>query len=944
MTTPARLLSIAELASAADPELATRVLARIIERDPSVAEQLADPEAEQLRHRLAVVLGASAALGEWLVRHPSTVTLLADPGLADQRPSRWGLQREIAGSVDGHTGAEGLDVLRRAHHRCLLMLAVRDLTAGLALDDVAGELADLAEATLAGALQLAANDRPEAADARLAVVGMGKCGGRELNYVSDVDVIFVGEPAADAPKATALAMALMNNCSAVTAEGTIWPVDAALRPEGRAGPLLRTLESHDGYYQRWAKSWEFQALLKARAIAGDAELGKRYEELASHHVWKAANRAGFVEDVQAMRRRVVEALPRTEVDRAVKLGPGGLRDVEFAVQLLQLVHGRSDEALRSANTLEALAALAAGGYVGREDAATLAAAYRFLRTVEHRLQLQHLRRTSLLPTGESDLLWLARAMGFVDIDGWRRAYERHTAQVRRLHEKLFYRPLLLAVARLPTEEVRLSPEAAVARLTALGYGDPEAALRHLEALTSGVSRRASIQRALLPAMLDWFAAAPDPDAGLLAFRQVSDALGRTPWFLRLLRDEGVAAQRLAEVLASSRYAADLLVRVPDAVALLANDDAVRPLAPEPLRREMDSLLGRNDDWEDAVAAARGLRRRELLRTACSDLLGLLDIDQVGNALSDLTDATLEAALTTATRKVAADFGARLPIRLAVIGMGRLGGREQGYGSDADVLFVYDAPEGDSPLATRLAHDVSNEMRRLLTLPAPGAPLEVDADLRPEGRQGPLVRSLASYAEYYRRWSQPWEWQALLRACPVAGDRDLGGRFIQSIQEIRYPAKGIDTSTLVELRRIKARVDAERVPRGVDVSLHLKLGRGGLADVEWTVQLLQLQWAGAKRELRTTSTLEALGVAAADHLIPAEDAAALRTAWRQATRVRNAITLVRGRAGDVFPSDPRTLSAVGHLLGYPRGHSGGLIEDYRRAARRARSVHERLFFG
>jgi glutamate-ammonia-ligase adenylyltransferase len=941
VTGPGRLLSVADLAAAADPDLAARGLDRIVERDPSVAEQVAD--GDQLRRRLVAVLGASAALGEWLVRHPDAVGLLADPDLADRRPSRLGLQRQIAAAVDGLTGPPGLDALRRCHHRLLLALAARDLTADLRVDDVAGELADLADATLAGALQLAGNDRPGAADARLAVIGMGKCGGRELNYVSDVDVVFVAEPLADAGRATVLAMALMSNCSTVSAEGTIWPVDAALRPEGRSGPLVRTLESHDGYYRRWAATWEFQALLKARPAAGDTALGAAYAALAAEHVWTAANRPGFVEDVRAMRRRVVDTLPRQQVDRELKLGPGGLRDVEFAVQLLQLVHGRSDETLRSANTLEALEALAVGGYVGRDDALTLAAAYRFLRTVEHRLQLQQLRRTSLVPTDAAGLTWLARVCGFVDVEAWRRDYDRHTASVRRLHEKLFYRPLLAAVARLPTDEVRLTPDAAIARLTALGYGDPAAAMHHLEALTSGVSRRAAIQRTLLPAMLSWFADAGDPDAGLLAFRQVSDALGRTPWYLRLLRDEGVAAERLAHVLASSRYAADLLVRVPDAVALLADDDLVRPLATDALRREVAALLDRNPDSEQAVTAVRAVRRRELLRTACSDLLGLLDVDAVGRSLTSLTEIALDAALQTAQRTVAAAGGQPLLIRLAVIGMGRLGGEEQGYGSDADILFVYDAP-ADSPPMTQLAHDVANELRRLLAMPAPGLPLIVDADLRPEGRQGPLVRSLGSYEEYYRRWSQPWEWQALLRARPVAGDADLAAAFLAVIEPVRHRAGGLQAAELLELRRIKARVDTERVPRGVDATLHTKLGRGGLSDVEWTVQLLQLQHAARVAELRTTATLPALSAAEQAELIRPDDAQALRTAWLQATRVRNAIALVKGRGSDVLPTDPRTLSAVARILGYPAGHSGDLLEDYRRAARRARGVHQRLFFG
>jgi glutamate-ammonia-ligase adenylyltransferase len=380
-------------------------------------------------------------------------------------------------------------------------------------------------------------------------------------------------------------------------------------------------------------------------------------------------------------------------------------------------------------------------------------------------------------------------------------------------------------------------------------------------------------------MLGWFADAADPDAGLLAFRQVSDALGSTPWYLRVLRDEGATAERLARLLATSRYVADLLARAPESVAMLGRDDELRPRPPEALRGELLASVRRSDDWENAVAAARGLRRGELLRIACGDLLGFVDLPTVGTALSDVAAATLEAALQTAVQKIEAEQRAELPVRLAVIGMGRLGGGEQGYASDADVLFVYEPVDGDdTPAHTQVAHDTANELRRLLALPAPDPPLDVDAGLRPEGRQGPLVRSLGSYAEYYRRWSSVWETQALLRARPVAGDAELGARFIALVDPLRYPADGIDATSVREIRRVKARVEAERLPRGADASLHTKLGRGGLADVEWTLQLLQLRHAGSVPELRTTATLHGLRAARTAGLLTSEHEQVLADAW------------------------------------------------------------------
>jgi glutamate-ammonia-ligase adenylyltransferase len=936
---------VTSLAPAADPDLALRALARMTAAmsEQERAEFLATLRSrEGLRIRLFGVLGASAALGEWLARHPDAWRAIAEDSMTWMRPTRLGLEHALAAAVEGTSGRAAYDALRVGYRRQLLELAARDLAGDVGVDDAAAELADLAEATLETALQIARRETGVSDEVRLAVIGMGKCGGRELNYVSDVDVIFVAEPGDRMAEATELAATMMRICSGVTAEGAIWPVDAALRPEGKAGPLVRSISSHESYYLRWAQTWEFQALLKARAVAGDRELGKAYIDTVSPHVWLAAQRPGFVADVQAMRRRVVDTLPPSDADREVKLGSGGLRDVEFAVQLLQLVHGRADPKLRSPSTMVALDALAGGGYVGREDAAQLAAAYRFLRTVEHRLQLQQLRRTHLLPATDEAFHWLARAMNFRDVEEWRRAYDVHVREVRRLHEKLFYRPLLDAVARLPVQHAHLTPLAATQRMEALGFADPASALKHLESLTAGVSRSAAILRTLLPAMLGWFAEAADPDAGLLSFRQVSDALGSTPWYLRVLRDEGVTAERLARLLATSRYVAELLTRAPEAVALLADDDELRPRGADALRGEMLAVARRNDDWEDSIDAARALRRRELLRIACGDLLGLLDVGEVGSALSDVTAATLAAALEIAERKVAAERKAPLPFRFAIIGMGRLGGLEQGYGSDADVMFVFEPLDDDEATATAAAHDVAQEVRRLLSKPAADPPLLVDADLRPEGRQGPLVRSLDSYAEYYRRWSSTWEKQALLRACAIAGDEALGQRFIDEIDSLRYPASGLEDSEVREIRRLKARMEAERLPRGADPAMHVKMGRGGLADVEWTVQLMELQHAATVPELRTTATLEGLAAAAAADLINPADEAALRTAWLIASRVRNAIVLAHSRPSDMMPSDARSRAAVARAMGYRADNATELLEDYQRATRRARRVHERLF--
>jgi len=930
------LLSV--LARAADPDLALRQLHRLVEADRRhegglLAAMAADTG---LRRRLIAVLGASSALGDHL---------FANPGQWDALVTG---KDGVAPNGDGglHLTEPTVPALRTAYRLALLRIAAADLTGGRGIEQTMAALSALADATLGAAYRIAVAELPASAEPpRLAVVAMGKCGGDELNYVSDVDVIFVAAGDADLSAGTTVAARLIAICGQVA-----WQVDAALRPEGSRGPLVRTLASHLSYYRRWARTWEFQALLKARPAAGDAELAREWIDELAPLVWHAAERPEAVEDVRAMRRRIIDNVPPRELDREIKRGPGGLRDIEFAVQLLQLVHGRVDESLRVTGTLPALRALVAGGYVGRADGEALLRGYRFLRTVEHRLQLQALRRTHTVPADPAAVRWLAHALGYTALPGrdavesFRADWVSHAAEVRRLHAKLLYRPLLEAVARVPADSLRMVPESAGKRLRVLGF-DPTTALRHIEALTGGVSRTAAIQRTLLPVLLQEFADAPEPDRGLLSYRQVSDKLGGTPWYLRLLRDEGPVALRLARVLGLSRYAADLLARDPEALRLLADDAELVPRPAGVLREGFKAAAYRHTDPKEAIGAVRAVRRRELFRIACADVLARagtlapaqpLDITPVGRALSDVADASLAAALRSARATVPEMPG----LRFAVIGMGRLGGYEMSYPSDADVLFVYAPPAGvPEDAASAAAHAIAEELRRQLGRPAPDPPLGIDADLRPEGRQGPLARSLAAYAQYYARWSKVWEAQALLRARWVAGDEALGREFEAMADSVRYPEDGLSREQITEIRRIKARVETERLPRGADPATHAKLGRGGLADVEWAVQLVQLRHARAVPELRCTRTLDALNAARAAGLVPGADAEAMAAGWTIAARVRNALTLVRGRPTDQLPRHGVELAGVVRLLG--AGDPGEFLDHYLRTTRRSRAACERV---
>lgn len=885
--------------------------------------------------RVLKVAGASSGLAQTLRRSQEAVGLLAEPPKERDAAAWRAFFQARVPIIDGEC-RRSADDLRLTNRLALIVIAARDLSADDPSDiveSVALELSHVADNVLATSLALARAERPDWRAARLAVVALGKAGGQELNYLSDVDVIYVAEPAPGTDSdqairiATALAAAQARICSAHTKAGTIWSVDAGLRPEGKAGPLVRTLNSYKRYYNQWAENWEFQALLKARPVAGDLALGEEFVAAVSPLVWRAGQRAGFLPELRAMRQRVIDNIPQNQAEHEIKLTSGGLRDTEFSVQLLQLVHGRMDQALRKRGTLRALRALIVGGYIGRSDGTQLAAHYRFQRVLEHRAQLVNLRRTHLVPEDKDRLEQFART-GLPDaLERWRTSRR----DVRRLRKRIFFSPLLDTVASLPAEAL-LSLDAVKERLRALGFQDPRTALAHLQSLTAGTSRAAQIRRQLMPAMLEWIALGPNPDFGLLAFRQLSEALGEAPWYLRGLRDEGYMAKRLAKVASTSRFTVELLQRSPETVRLLASDEELVPRAVEELTASMRRSAARHENVRRAIESARSFRRSELCRIALFDVLGGVEIVQCGHALSALATAAVETALDVARREVAAP-------ELGIIALGRWGGRELNYASDLDCMFVVaDEDAAGIDAATELVRRVREILRQL----GPQG-LNLDSDLRPEGKGGQQVRTVSAYRSYYRKWASTWELQMLLRARHGAGSVALVSQVLSDIDQYRYPAGGLEDSAVREIRRLKSRMERERIPAGVDPKRHLKLGPGGLADIEWTVQLLQLRHAHDHPQLRTTATLAALDAARELSLINPGDAAALSAAWRHASTVRDAIMLVRGRASDTLPTDIRDLASIAALLGYTAAVTQ-LGETTRRHARLAGAVVNRLFWG
>lgn len=990
----AELLSA--LAHACDPDMALSNFVDIVNAMQSSQRDLEHviPDNDALK-RLVTVLGVSDAMGKFMRFKPQLVEAAAvdncNSHLFNHAQRRARLLKAVGADPDepampvaSKDLAEAATALRSSYRNQLAAIIAQDAVA----DDptsiqptISRELSDLADAALEGALAIARHETEGSEHVRFTIIGMGKLGAQELNYVSDVDLIYVVEPAdKDVDHQTLIRVGtkmgtmLQRVCQSAimgVAEQPLWQIDGGLRPEGKDGALVRVLSSHKNYYEQWAENWEFQALLKARPVAGDPDLGQAYMDMTRPFVWSASKRKNFVYDCQKMRKRVEDLIPTPLKDREIKLGRGGLRDVEFTVQMLQLVHGRTDESLRTSNTLDSLQRLSEGGYVSRKQAVRMSQDYRFERVMEHRQQIWSLKRTHLFPdlgrasvgglekkrdidvdelNQNQELRRLARAFGLhpeelVD------KYDDTRREVRHLHLDIYYRPMLPVNAQMENDQIVLSVEAAQERFESIGFGDPDAAIRHVQALTAGVGRAAKINRIILPAVLQWLGEGQNPDMGLLNWRKLEENFGTESGYLGFLRDSTSAAQRLCHILSNSRFLGDALNKSVESISWLGDDDNLQARTREALDVQTGSALERfGSNINEFATSMRAMRRHEIERIGLSWMSGAISDSDSLKAMTDVYDAIIDASLTWAVRHQIAEFGVETaPAGITVIAMGRYGGREVNFSSDADAILIYrPADDADDGQANAFAKKVVEDLRNILQGPTTLEPkIELDLDLRPEGKNGPLVRSYASCEEYYESWASTWERQALLRARYAAGDAELARDFLINIADpLRYPTTELTEAELQNIRKLKARMEAERLPRGVRRERHLKLGKGGLSDVEWTVQLMQLQHAGDIKDLRVNGTLEALDVLEAKKLISAIDAIQLRKAWTLCTAARNGSYLWSGRANqaDILPDDIYSLGGIAVYLGYGAHRGQHFENDLLAVMRKCRDVCQRLFYG
>ncbi|MGD0651570.1 MAG: bifunctional [glutamate--ammonia ligase]-adenylyl-L-tyrosine phosphorylase/[glutamate--ammonia-ligase] adenylyltransferase [Verrucomicrobiia bacterium] len=846
------------------------------------------------------------------------------------------------------------DVVRQFRRRETLRIGARDLIGLATVEETTPELSNVADVCLQAVFEIALESlraqfklpaQAEPAARRFAIIGMGKLGGQELNYSSDVDVIFVyGEEGNFTPTLshhlffTKLAEEIIRAVGTTGEEGTIFRIDLRLRPEGATGPLVRSLESCENYYAEWGETWERMALVKARPVAGDSALGEEFLQMIQPFVYARHAGENIIEQMAALKQRIEqEIVTESRLTRHVKLGIGGIREIEFIVQSFQVLRGGRLPMLRERGTLRALPLLVKAKMLGETEAATLANAYRFLRNVEHRLQMEMELQTHTIPNEKHALYRLARSLNFKTVEDFFAAQQTHTAAVRSI-----YQSVLANAGQGSTVEAErlLDPDALPETLGRVGFADVPAAVRSINGLLHGsgfvhVSQRTKeLFGRLFPMLLEWAGKVADPDAALLRFEQFVNAYGSRGLLYEILVRHPQLVELLMRLGDASRFLSETIARQPELFDEVCLGVAlVETKTRERMREELTaSWMSRDEAASESDASpiegARLWKQGQLLRIGIEDVMGLADLERIQLEITSLAGACLRFLLEQARRELKL-----MKFPFVIIGMGKFGGQELGYGADLDVLFVGGKGDQGQTMASKLATKVIDFMSRQT---AEGTLFAVDARLRPDGEKGPLASSLEAHRDYYVKRAQLWERQALTKARFVAGDENLGRCFMQMVHEAVY-ARGLTDKEVAEIRQMRHRIETERGDQA-HAEMEFKTGLGGLIDVEFLIQTLQLRHGHAHPQLRTAHTLAALNRLTALGIVDESQSAQLRAHYLFLRRIESVLRRMENTRVSHLPTDEREQAWLAKRLGFASRDE--FLGNYQLATKRTRELYER----
>lgn len=985
------------LSGAADPDMALNNFERFVSTVEDIPSFLALVRARpDVLTSLITIFGASRFLSTYLVIEPvQSLSLLSDPGFLSPSPGRQSVAERLSAMQDGVNDEKGFfRALRLFRKQEMLRIGLRDLLNKADLRETVADLSDLAEVCLQKAYEWADNalaarygrpliERPDgsSAPARFAVIAMGKLGGRELNFSSDVDLMYVytadGETqgTASLPDAPArnritnheyfikLAEKLTAAIGEKTADGFVFRVDLRLRPEGQRGPLAQSLGSYEIYYESWGQTWERSALVKARPVAGDEALGREFLERVTPFVFRKYLDFGALAEIRDMKQKInkdVEQKGRTYRD--VKLGYGGIREIEFVVQALQLIYAGRDRTLREKSTMKALHILSQKGLITYEEYSALARAYVFLRMVEHRIQIPDDLQTQIMPEDGRGLRALARRAGYLQADGETdsllRDYAGHTNTVRSIYDNLFAFTGREAVRPEADYDMLLNAETTeqegVSLFSRHGFRDPGKAYRNLLLLREGSAfvhqtpRSRKLFNDIFPSLFREIVSSPDPDMALHHLESLLAAQGSWESIQPLLKFDPSAGKMLIAILANSEYFSRMLIRSPILLQnLLESRQGYGAGTRSVFSRDLLENMQQASGISEKLDALRRFKHREELRIGMADLLSNMDGTAVSRDLSKLAEACLDAALRLARSETGSRYNTSDSSGLAVIGVGKLGGRELTYGSDLDILFVYSGPRGRTP-GTGLSwfeyfsKVAEKTISYLSTLTREGFAFRVDTRLRPTGSKGPLVQSIEAFKAYYGSQAQTWERQALVRARYVAGDRAVGLEFCSEIQDLIYRVYD-KTGLAKDIRNMRSRME-EEIGKEQAAFYNIKQGQGGIVDVEFIAQYLQLLEGNRHPRIRVPGTGNALRALRNKGLLAPEEYTVLSGSYFFLRRIESRLRIVSNRATAELSKRQDEIRTLARRMGYEDGDKTAgqqLLDEYRQVTLRVRKLFQKI---
>ena len=957
----------------ADPDAALNLLERQSNCIPTEI-QLEILRLPARRKQLLTLLGGSAFLAGILCRQSCYAEKLLLQGAIDAPRSEAEMLADLRQNIPEQADfAELQAALRRCKVEQILRIGSRDLCGLAALEEVTAELSGLAAACLQRAyevcgrqlqdeygepLEIEPSGKPQRAE--MTILGMGKFGGEELNFSSDIDLIYCyssnnGETAGGSRGDTIslhryfvkLAELISRALHQVTEDGFVFRVDTRLRPDGNNGDLAISLVGAETYYESWGQSWERAAMIKARPVAGSIPLGIELLKRLKPFVFRRYLDFGMIEDIKLMKQKINASLNREqEGERNLKLGRGGIREIEFFIQALQLVNAGTRPQLQFRNSLRMLQLLAEEDLINAEELQQLSEAYRFLRTVEHRIQIVQEQQTHSLPTRPDDLLALARRCGFADAESFAVELERHRQNVSNIFKDLFHSEEDEALEVRPEVnfifDSESDPDLVKDLLEEKGFSNPNGAYESITLLLGGEPQKRLTERGrrclekLAPLLLGEMLDSASPDLALYNLeRFISGIRARTSYFSLLAENPGIVKMLIA-LFSSSQLLSRFFVQRPELLdTLVARSHASVDKDREQLAASLVEHMALAEDYEQQLDALRRFRNEEFLRIALSDLHGRLKQGQGAKQLSWLAEVCLERAIEMARKEVAPRFGAPYAndaeegdeeTAFAVIGMGKLGGLELNYHSDLDIIFIYDSEGKTRPTAgtdPNRFRQISNHeyfaklAQRIITvltlMTREGIVYEIDTRLRPSGNQGPLVTSMSALKRYHRESAQPWERQAMTKARVVCGPEEFAGRLQQLISELAFD-RPVTDDLQAEIYRLRSRMEKE-IAKETEDHFNIKTGRGGMVDVEFIAQYLQLRYGRQIKDLWQQNTLEILQVLAQNDILHPAEAKQLIRGYKFLRRLENKLRLLHDQSINELSSDPKSLRKVTRGLGY-----------------------------